>query len=53
VFVLRGDAAIRTPVEFGLASFDAREIVSGLQEGDRVLLSDMSNHAHVREVRIR
>jgi HlyD family secretion protein len=53
VFVLRGDTAVRTPVELGLTSFEAREVVSGLREGDRVLLSDMSNHAHVREVRIR
>lgn len=53
VFVVRGEVAVRTPVEFGLANFAATEIVHGLQEGDRVILSDMSDHAHVREVRIR
>jgi HlyD family secretion protein len=53
VFVVHGEAAVRTPVEFGLANFAATEIVHGLAAGDSVILSDMSDHAHVREVRIR
>lgn len=53
VYVIRGDAAIRTPVDFGILNFDAHEVLSGLEEGDRVILTDMSDYAHVQEVRIR
>jgi HlyD family secretion protein len=38
----RGNAAVRTPVRFGRASANNIEIVSGLIEGDRVILSDLS-----------
>jgi HlyD family secretion protein len=37
-----GGDAVRVPVTFGRASTDAIEIVSGLAEGDRVILSDMT-----------
>lgn len=53
VFVVRGNEAIRTPVELGIASFDDNEIVAGLVEGDEVIISDMSDYRHVREVKIR
>lgn len=53
VYVIRGDAAVRTPVDFGILNFDAHEVLSGLDEGDRVILTDMSDYAHVQEVRIR
>ncbi|MEZ5066893.1 MAG: HlyD family efflux transporter periplasmic adaptor subunit [bacterium] len=53
VFVVRDDSAIRTPVEFGILNFDTQEIVRGLQQGDRVVLTDMSDYAHIKEVRIR
>lgn len=38
----RGGEAVRVPVQFGRASTDQIEIVSGLVAGDRVILSDMS-----------
>ncbi len=53
VFVVQGDAAIRTPVEFGIASFDHHEVLAGLNEGDEVIVSDMSDHRRVKEVRLR
>jgi HlyD family secretion protein len=53
VFVVHDDSAVRTPVEFGILNFDAHEVLSGLDEGDRVILTDMSDYAHVQEVRIR
>lgn len=37
-----GGDAVRVPVTFGRASTDAIEIVAGLAEGDRVILTDMS-----------
>ncbi len=53
VFVIRGAAAIRTPVRLGLASFDAFEVVSGLMEGDEVIISDVSRYLHLKEFAIR
>ncbi len=53
VFVVRGDRAVRTPVELGLASFDHFEVVRGLVPGDEAVISDMSDYTRLREVRIR
>jgi HlyD family secretion protein len=53
VFVIRGDRAVRTPVELGLASFDQVEVVRGLVEGDEAIISDMSDYMRLKEVRIR
>jgi HlyD family secretion protein len=53
VFVIRGAAAIRTQVRLGLASFEAFEVVSGLLEGDEVILSDTSDYLHLKEFAIK
>lgn len=53
LFVVDGDRAVRRHVELGISSFDAQEIRSGLVEGDLVILSDMSEFAHVSEVNLR
>jgi HlyD family secretion protein len=44
MFVLdtQGSFAVRSPVELGRSSVNTVEIVKGLQPGDRVILSDMS-----------
>ncbi|HEX2855676.1 MAG TPA: HlyD family efflux transporter periplasmic adaptor subunit [Opitutaceae bacterium] len=44
IFRLEGDGvyAIRSPVELGRSSVNSIEIVKGLEPGDRVILSDMS-----------
>jgi len=52
-FVIRGTTAIRTPVRLGLASFDAFEVVSGLMEGDEVIISDVSRYLHLKEFEVR
>jgi HlyD family secretion protein len=52
-FVVRGDRAVKTPVQLGLASFDHYEVVSGVQPGDEVVISDMRDYARLQEVRIR
>jgi HlyD family secretion protein len=52
-FVVRGNRAIRTPIELGLASSDDFEVVQGLAAGDEVIISDMRDWAHLREVRVR
>ena len=53
VFVIRGNRAVRTPVELGLASFDQFEVVRGLVPGDEAVISDMSDYTRLKEVRIR
>ncbi len=53
LFVIRGDVAIRAPVSVGLIGFDFVEIKSGLKEGDEVILSDMSEYKHLKEVRLK
>jgi HlyD family secretion protein len=53
VFVVRGDSVVRTPVRLGIASFAAQEILEGLAEGDEVVISDMSDYAHVEEIKLR
>lgn len=53
VFVIRGDTAIKTPVRFGISSFDQYEVLQGLIEGDEVIISDMKDYLHLKEVRIK
>jgi HlyD family secretion protein len=53
VFVVRGDRAERVNARFGVAGVDAFEIVSGLAEGDEVVVSDTRDYAHMREIKIR
>jgi HlyD family secretion protein len=53
VFVMRGDTAIKTPVKFGIASIDSYEVLEGLLEGDEVIISDMTDYQHLKEVKIK
>ncbi len=52
VFVVRDGRAVLTPVETGLTGHDAVEIVSGVREGDRVIVSDMTSHRGSQEIRL-
>ncbi len=52
-FVIRGDRAVRTPVTFGLSSQEYFEVLSGLVQGDDVIISDMQDYQRLREVRLR
>jgi len=47
-----GKTATLVPVRFGRHSVNMIEIVSGLQPGDRIILSDMSAYAHFGKVEI-
>ncbi|MCI0664522.1 MAG: efflux RND transporter periplasmic adaptor subunit, partial [Acidobacteria bacterium] len=53
VFVIRGDAAIKTSARFGISSADHFEVTQGLLEGDEVIISDMTDFMHVKEVKLR
>jgi HlyD family secretion protein len=53
VFKLTGDGeAIRVPVKFGRAAVKDIEVVTGLKEGDRIVLSDMSKWDGVDRLRV-
>jgi len=53
VFVVRADKAVRQRVRLGLLSFEYVEVQQGLFAGDEVIVSDMRDYAHLREVRLR
>jgi len=45
--------ALRRNVRIGLTNMDRTEILGGLEAGDEIILSDMSDYAHRKEIRIR
>lgn len=53
IFVLKADRAVRVRVQFGMASFDRYEVVSGLSEGDLVVISDVDDYLHLTEIRLK
>jgi HlyD family secretion protein len=52
-FVIRGDRAVRIPIEIGLSGVDDLELLSGASEGDELIISDMKDYLHLTEVRIK
>jgi len=52
-YVIEGEVAHRREIELGLVSYDYYEVISGLQEHDEVIISDMSHHQHRATVRLR
>jgi HlyD family secretion protein len=53
LFRVRGGEASRRSVKLGITNFERTEILEGLEEGDEVILSDMSDYANRKEIRIR
>jgi HlyD family secretion protein len=53
VFVIRGDRAVRIPIEVGLSGADDVELLAGVSEDDELIISDMKDYMHLSEVRIR
>jgi HlyD family secretion protein len=53
VFVVEGNRAVRKDVTLGLTSFDEVEVLSGLSEGDEIVVSDMRDYVHLSEIRLR
>ena len=52
-FVVRGDRAVRVPIELGLSGVDSVELLSGPGEGEELVISDMKDYLHLSEVKIR
>jgi HlyD family secretion protein len=53
VFVIHDDVALKTPVRIGMSSFEYYEVVEGLKEGDEVIISEMKDYVHLKEVKVR
>lgn len=53
VFVVEGNRAVRRPVRFGLSGRDAFEVVDGLRDHDRVIVSDMQDYRGVKVLGLR
>ena len=53
VFVVSGDRATKRRIELGISGVDAYEVVSGLQEGEEVLVSDPQDYSQRTEIAIR
>jgi HlyD family secretion protein len=53
VFVVRDGRAARTTVRFGVSNFDEIEVASGLAAGDTIIVSDMRDYEHLRNVAVR
>src|SRR5215469_6910010 len=47
-----GSEAVRTTVKLGRASVNTIEILDGLKEGDKIILSDMSSVANAERIRL-
>ncbi|MBE9464698.1 efflux RND transporter periplasmic adaptor subunit [Dyadobacter subterraneus] len=53
VYVVKNGTAYRREVEVGLSNFDYVEIKSGVQKGEKVVLSDMSQFENLEEISIK
>lgn len=53
VFVIRNGKATKTVITTGIFNFDDQEVVSGLAEGDEIIISDMTAYAHLKELKVK
>lgn len=52
VFVVRDHRLVAVPVKWGLSAQDELEVEGGLREGDEVVISNMSDYAGVKTLRL-
>jgi HlyD family secretion protein len=53
VFVIREDHAVRRTVRIGVSGHEHFEVLDGLEPGDEVVLSDMSDYEHLEQVKLK
>jgi len=53
VFVVHGDHADRVSTRIGVSGFNYVEILDGLKQGDEVIISDMRDYLHLKELRLK
>jgi HlyD family secretion protein len=52
-YVVRGDYVVRQPVRFGLAGDETIEILDGANEGDQLVISDMTEYRDLAQLRLK
>lgn len=52
-YIVRGDSIIRTPIRFGLGGDETIEILDGANEGDQLVISDMSEYRDIEQLRLK
>jgi HlyD family secretion protein len=52
LFVFNGNKLIKKEVEFGESNFNYVEIKSGLNKGDKIVISDMSDYERHDEITV-
>lgn len=53
LFVVQGKKAFRKTIQTGLSNFDFIQLIGDIKEGDRVIISDMSNFKNASEITIK
>jgi HlyD family secretion protein len=53
MYVVRGNKAYRTKILFGDSNFDYVEVLEGLKEGEKVILSDIGEKYTRQEIRVK
>ncbi len=53
VFIVEGDELVSRKVTFGESNFDYVEIVSGIEDGEEVVVSDLSDREKQKKIRLK
>ena len=53
VLVVRGEELVATPVRWGLEGEETLEVKNGLREGDEIVITNMSDYAGVKKLRVK
>ena len=53
LFILEGNHALRRTVPIGLSNFDYVELEEGIRPGEVVIISDMSEYEHLKEIEVK
>ncbi|GHT32132.1 ABC transporter permease [Bacteroidia bacterium] len=53
LFVINGDQLLKRKVVLGDSNFEYVEVVSGLEPGDEVIISDMSNYKEKKKLKVK
>ena len=53
MYVIRGNKAYRTKILLGDANFDYVEVLDGVHEGEKVILTDIAEKYSKEEIRVK
>lgn len=52
VFVIKGNKAVKRDITIGLVGYDSCEVISGLNEGEKIITEGMNIYRHLNEIEI-